>query len=167
MNTRIQVEHTVTEVRIGIDLVEAQFNVAQGKPLPDFEKSKILGGHAIEFRINAEDWQQDFQPSPGILNVWQVPQAEGLRLDAATYQGQRISPFYDSMIAKLIVHGRDRDEALEKARGALSGFGCEGIATTIGFHRMLVDHEAFLTNQVHTRWIETGMCAKDLGTASS
>jgi len=167
MNTRIQVEHTVTEVRIGIDLVEAQFDIAQGKPFPNYDKSKIPGGHAIEFRINAEDWKHDFRPSPGTLNIWQVPQAEGIRLDTATYQGQKISPFYDSMIAKLIVHGRDRDEALEKARGALFGFGCEGIATTIDFHQMLVNHEAFLANRVHTRWIETEMCVEDQVTTPS
>ncbi|MBT5520953.1 MAG: acetyl-CoA carboxylase biotin carboxylase subunit, partial [Rhodospirillales bacterium] len=163
MNTRIQVEHTVTEVRIGLDLVEAQFDISQGNPLPEFDKNSVPGGHAIEFRINAEDWLRDFQPSPGVLNTWQVPHAEGIRLDTATYQGQRISPFYDSMIAKLIVHGRDRDDALEKARGALAGFGCEGIATTIDFHRMLIDHEAFLTNRVHTRWIETEMIIADQG----
>ena len=167
MNTRIQVEHTVTEMRIGIDLVEAQFYIAQGKPFPNFDKSKIPGGHAIEFRINAEKWKLDFQPSPGTLNIWQVPQAEGIRVDTATYQGQQISPFYDSMIAKLIVHGRDRSEALRKARGALSGFGCEGIATTIDFHRMLVNHEDFIANRVHTRWIETEMCAEDRGTSPS
>jgi acetyl-CoA carboxylase, biotin carboxylase subunit len=167
MNTRIQVEHTVTEVRVGIDLVEAQFAIAQGKPLPEFNQASIPGGHAIEFRINAEDWHRDFQPSPGILNTWHPPQAHGIRLDTATYQGQRISPFYDSMIAKLIVHGFDRSDALEKARGALSGFVCEGIATTIDFHRMLIEHEAFLNNRVHTRWIETELFATDQGEAPS
>ncbi len=121
------------------------------------------GGHAIEFRINAEDWRRGFQPSPGTLDVWRPPQGVGIRLDTAAYQGQRISPFYDSMIAKLIVHGRDRSDALNKARGALSGFRCDGVATTIDFHRMLVDHEAFLTNRIHTRWIETELFAADQG----
>jgi acetyl-CoA carboxylase biotin carboxylase subunit len=167
MNTRIQVEHTVTEVRIGLDLVEAQFDIAQGKPLPEFDKNSVPGGHAIEFRINAEDWLRDFQPSPGLLSTWKVPQADGVRLDTATYQGQRISPFYDSMIAKLIVHGRDRDDALQKSRSALAGFGCDGIATTIDFHRMLIDHEAFLANRVHTRWIETELFADDQGKTPS
>ncbi len=155
MNTRIQVEHTVTEMRIGLDLIEAQFDIAQGKSLPDYDQDAIPGGHAIEFRINAEDSGKDFQPSPGVLRKWKFPLAPGIRLDTASYQGQHISPFYDSMIAKLIIHGRDRDHALEKARGALDGFCCEGVATTIDFHRMLIDHEAFLGNRVHTRWIET------------
>lgn len=155
MNTRIQVEHTVTEVRIGFDLIEAQLNIAQGKSLPDYDSKSIPGGHAIEFRINAEDCQRDFQPSPGILDKWQPPQGPGIRVDTASYQGQRISPFYDSMIAKLIIHGRDRGDTLEKARGALAGFCCEGVLTTIDFHRMLIDNEAYLNNRVHTRWIET------------
>lgn len=155
MNTRIQVEHTVTEVRVGLDLLEAQFDIAQGKPLPDFDGDAIPAGHAVEFRINAEDWRRDFQPSPGVIEKWRPPQGIGIRLDTAAYEGQRISPFYDSMIAKLIVNGVDRDDALEKARRALAGFVCEGITTTIGFHRMLVEHQAFLNNQIHTRWIET------------
>ena len=159
MNTRIQVEHTVTEVRVGLDLVEVQLDIAQGRPLPDYNSKAIPGGHAIEFRINAEDWHRDFQPSPGVLKKWRFPQGPDIRLDTASYQGQRISPFYDSMIAKLIVHGRDRDNTLEKARGALDGFCCEGVATTIDFHRMLIDHEAYLDNRVHTRWIETELFA--------
>lgn len=159
MNTRIQVEHTVTEMRVGLDLVELQFDIARGKPLPVIDNETIPGGHAIEFRINAEDWRRDFQPSPGVLQKWRCPQGAGIRLDTASYQGQRISPFYDSMIAKLIVHGRDRQHALQIARAALSGFGCEGVATTIDFHRMLVDHEAYLDNRVHTRWIETELVA--------
>lgn len=155
MNTRIQVEHTVTEARIDMDLVELQFDIAQGKPLPQTGIAKKQTGHAIEFRINVEDWRKDFQPSPGILKKWSCPQGPGIRLDTAAYEGQQISPFYDSMIAKLIVHGVDRDKALSVARKALDGFRCEGVSTTIGFHRMLVDHEAYLSNCVHTRWIET------------
>ena len=161
MNTRIQVEHTVTEMLAGIDLVKLQFEIACGKPLPKLDQTKMPGGHAIEFRINAEDWLRGFQPSPGVLNKWSFPHGVGIRLDTASYQGQRISPFYDSMIAKLIVHGIDRDHALEKARNALDGITCEGVATTINFHRMLIDHEAFLGNRVHTRWIETELLANE------
>ena len=157
MNTRIQVEHPVTEVRTGLDLIEIQFDIALGKPLPKLDVNKMPGGHAIEFRINAEDWQQGFQPSPGNLNVWCAPKGTGIRLDAAVYQGQQISPFYDSMIAKLIIHGRDRKEALERARDALSNFQCDGIPTTIGFHQMLIEQEAFIDNEVNTRWLDTDL----------
>ncbi len=159
MNTRIQVEHTVTEERIGLDLIAQQIRIAQGGDLTEARKADQGAGHAIEFRINAEDWQRDFQPSPGEMTGWRVPAGEGVRLDAASYRGQRISPFYDSMIAKLIVHGRDRAQALERSRAVLAGFGVDGVATTIGFHRMLIDHEDFVENRVHTRWIETEMNA--------
>ena len=155
MNTRIQVEHPVTEMRSGIDLVQAQFDIAAGKPLPDYDATSQPGGHAIEFRINAEDCRHNFQPAPGILSRWRPPAGRGIRLDSAVFEGQRISPFYDSMLAKLIVHGNSREDVLHKARDALKRFECEGIATTIDFHRMLVNDEAFIGNAVHTRWIET------------
>jgi len=155
MNTRIQVEHPVTEMRSGIDLVRAQFDIAAGEPLPELDANSQPGGHAIEFRINAEDCRHDFRPTPGILSRWRPPVGSGIRLDSAVFEGQRISPFYDSMIAKLIVHGSSREDALHKARGALKRFDCDGVATTIDFHRMLVDDPAFIGNAVHTRWIET------------
>lgn len=154
MNTRIQVEHPVTEMRTGLDLIEAQFKIAMGHPLPSLDESTMPGGHAIEFRINAEDWLHGFMPSPGRLDTWLPPSGPGVRLDAAATQGQRISPFYDSMIGKLIIHGRDRDEALARARVALRDFTCEGVANTIGFHRILIDEDDFLENRVHTRWTE-------------
>ena len=157
MNTRIQVEHTVTEMRVGIDLIELQFDIAQGRPLPDAKTATNANGHAIEFRINVEDWERNFQPSPGELKSWRVPKGDGIRLDTSTYPGQRISPFYDSMIAKLIIHGSDREDALEKSRAVLAGFQVEGVATTINFHRMLINNTDFLANKVHTRWIETEM----------
>ncbi len=155
MNTRIQVEHPVTEMRTGIDLVRAQFDIAAGKPLVEHDASRQPGGHAIEFRVNAEDWQRDFQPTPGILTRWRPPTGIGIRLDSAVFENQRISPFYDSMIAKLIIHGSSREDALHKSRDALKRFDCQGVPTTIDFHRMLVDDEAFIGNAVHTRWIET------------
>ncbi len=155
MNTRIQVEHPVTEMRTGLDLIEAQMLIAMGHPLPEVDTVSMPGGHAIEFRINAEDWTKGFTPSPGRLLAWRPPCGKGIRLDCAAYEGQRITPFYDSMIGKLIVHGRDRTEALALARTALSGFRCEGIASTINFHRILIDQEDFLANRVHTRWLET------------
>jgi len=161
MNTRIQVEHSVTEMRVGLDLIEIQFDIAQGKPLPLLDKIPAPGGHTIEFRINAEDWTRDFQPTPGVLSLWSPPQGEDIRLDSATYQGQRISPFYDSMIAKLILRGTDREDALAKARDALAGFRCAGIATTIDFHRMLIEHEDYHAARVHTRWIENELLANN------
>lgn len=155
MNTRIQVEHPVTEMRTGLDLIEAQMLIAMGHALPVLDTERMPGGHAIEFRINAEDWTKGFTPSPGRLLAWRPPSGRGIRLDSAAYEGQHIFPFYDSMIGKLIVHGRDRGEALALARAALSGFRCEGIASTIDFHRILIDQEDFLANRVHTRWLET------------
>lgn len=154
MNTRIQVEHTVTEELYGIDLVALQFGIAAGMALPSIGRKDKPVGHAIEFRINAEDWHQDFRPTPGLLSKWRAPVARGIRLDSATFEGQRITPFYDSMIAKLIVHGDDRASAIRLAREALDGFVCEGIATTINFHRMLVEQEDYVSNRIHTRWIE-------------
>ncbi len=154
MNTRIQVEHPVTEMRAGIDLVEAQFRIAAGESLEALPRGPAAGGHAIEFRINAENWRNGFAPAPGRLDVWRPPVGPGIRLDCAVGEGHQVSPYYDSMIAKLIVHGAGRVEALARARSALAGFRCEGIATTIGFHRMLVDEKAFVSGDVHTRWIE-------------
>jgi len=155
MNTRIQVEHPVTESLAGIDLVEAQFLIARGTPLSQFTEDSSVGGHAMEFRINAEDWRNDFRPSPGRLDTWQPPGGPGIRLDSAVAEGLVVPPFYDSMIAKLIIHGRDRKDAMSRAREALDSFHCDGIETTLGFHRMLLDHEDFKAGHVHTRWIET------------
>ena len=151
MNTRIQVEHTVTEMRVGMDLIALQFAVAQGQALPELADAE---GHAIEFRVNAEDWEAGFSPSPGVITRWQAPKGAGVRLDTATRAGQKVLPYYDSMIAKLIVHGTDRADALERGRQALAAFGVGGIKTTIGFHRMLIDHSDFEQNAIHTRWIE-------------
>ena len=155
MNTRIQVEHPVTESLAGVDLVKAQFLIADGTPLSQFTAESSVGGHAMEFRINAEDWRNDFRPSPGHLDTWQPPGGPGIRLDSAMAEGQVVPPFYDSMIAKLIIHGRDREDAMSRAREALDSFHCDGIETTLGFHRALLDHEDFKAGHVHTRWIET------------
>ncbi|MEK9673436.1 MAG: acetyl-CoA carboxylase biotin carboxylase subunit [Rhodospirillaceae bacterium] len=155
MNTRIQVEHPVTEVRTRLDLVKAQFLIAAGRPLDDVLAGTPVGGHAIEFRINAEDWQNGFRPSPGRLTTWRPPGGSGVRLDTAMTEGAVVPPFYDSMIAKLIVHGHDRRDAIERAKRALDAFGCDGIETTIGFHRALLDQEDYLAGAVHTRWVDT------------
>ncbi len=154
MNTRIQVEHPVTEMRAGVDLVEAQFRIAAGGDLAAFEPARPQNGHAIEFRINAEDWLRGFAPSPGTVHRWAPPRGDGIRVDTAIEAGRKIPPFYDSMIAKLVVHGADRADAVRRAREALSSFECEGVATTIGFHRWLLDQDDFVNNRIHTRWIE-------------
>ncbi len=165
MNTRIQVEHTVTEMRINRDLIGMQLDIAGGAPLEGGLEDLPGKGHAIEFRINAENWKNGFTPSPGRLREWTVPKGEGIRLDTAVYRGQQISPFYDSMIAKLIVWGESRDVALARSRAVLDGCRVEGVETTIGFHRRLIDHEDFLHDRVHTRWIETEMTLEFLGEA--
>ncbi len=154
MNTRIQVEHPVTEARVGLDLVDLQFRVAGGETLPNLASIIQPGGHAIEFRVNAEDWSNGFTPSPGRLKKWRPPTGQGVRFDSAAYEGYQVPPYYDSMIGKLIVHGKDREDALAKARVALDGFVVEGIETTAGFHRRLIDHPDFQNNRVHTRWVD-------------
>jgi acetyl-CoA carboxylase biotin carboxylase subunit len=155
MNTRIQVEHPVTEVLIGHDLVEGQFRVALGEPLAAAIPPGGVRGHAIEFRINAEDWRNGFRPTPGTLRRWRPPVGPGIRIDSFAYDGIVIPPFYDSMLGKLIVHGESRDAALALARGAIMRFRVEGLATTLDFHRRLLDDEDFRAGAVHTRWVET------------
>ena len=155
MNTRIQVEHPITEIRNNFDLVEAQFRIALNN---EFPKPSDLGnpnGHAIEFRINAEDPENNFFPSPGIIKEWYPPCGTGIRVDAAVYSGCEISPYYDSMIGKLIIYDKNRKKAIEKARDALDKFLCNGVRTTISFHRKVIDHDIFLNNEIHTRWVET------------
>mgnify|MGYP000439047355 CR=1 FL=1 len=154
MNTRIQVEHPVTEMLTGIDLVEAQFLIAQGAPFESVKPRQKQSGHAIEFRINAEDWEQNFRPNPGKLIAWSPPKMSGVRVDSAAYEGYYIVPFYDSMIAKLIVYADSRDLAISKAKDALKSFKIEGIKTTAGFHEKILNQEAFLTNNISTRWVD-------------
>jgi acetyl-CoA carboxylase biotin carboxylase subunit len=155
MNTRIQVEHPVTEARIGHDLIEEQLRVALGEPLSIPQETDWPGGHAMEFRINAEDAARGFVPSPGTIGHWQPPVSEGLRIDTFVYPGIKVQPYYDSMVAKLIVHGTDRQDVLERSRQALDSFGIEGISTTREFHRALLDDPDFASGKIHTRWVET------------
>ena len=154
MNTRIQVEHPVTEMLIGIDLVEAQFLVAQGNPLNNVFPKQNHSGHAIEFRINAEDWEQNFTPNPGKISQWSPPKMAGVRIDTAVYEGYHVVPFYDSMIAKLIIHAGSRDLALLKAKDAFQRFSIDGIKTTSGFHQKMLRNDAFLKNEIYTRWVD-------------
>ena len=155
MNTRIQVEHPVTEMVTGTDLVLEQLRVAAGKPLSFTAQSIVHRGHAIEWRINAEDPERGFLPTPGRLTRWSPPAGgKHVRLDTFVCAGQTVTPYYDSMLAKLIVRGDSRAEALQRSAAALDEFVVEGVSTTIGFQRAMVDHRDFIDARVHTRWIE-------------
>ncbi|MEA3245156.1 MAG: acetyl-CoA carboxylase biotin carboxylase subunit [Gemmatimonadota bacterium] len=153
MNTRIQVEHPVTEMLTGVDLVKEQIRVAAGEPLRVLE-TPPLNGHVMECRINAEDPARNFQPSPGRLEVFHPPGGNGVRVDTHAYAGYTVPPYYDSMIAKLIVHGRDRTEALAKMRLALDTFIVQGVSTTIPFLRRVMDDPNFVKGDFHTKFLE-------------
>ncbi len=146
VNTRIQVEHTVTEELTGIDLVKLQIAVAQGEKLPYKQKEIELRGHVFEFRINAEDPSNNFAPSPGLLEHYVSPGGPHVRVDSACYEGYRIPPNYDSMIAKLIVKGKDRTEAIAHAKRALREFHIRGVHSTIPFHLAMLHDTSFLTH---------------------
>ncbi|CAN5382399.1 acetyl-CoA carboxylase biotin carboxylase subunit [soil metagenome] len=153
MNTRIQVEHTITEMVTGIDLVKEQLRVALGAPL-SFTQAEIAPlGHSIQCRINAEDPGRDFAPSPGVLAAYKEPGGIGVRVDSAMRQGSAVLPTYDSMIAKLIVWGRDRDEAVARMSRALGEFAIEGVATTIPFHQNVMRHDVFQHGDVTTAFL--------------
>lgn len=145
MNTRIQVEHPITEEVTGFDLVKAQIEIASGQPLHVTQDDIKMRGHAIECRINAEDPEHGFRPSPGTITALYVPGGPGIRIDGAVYQGYTITPYYDSMISKLIAHGSDRDDAIRKMRWALSEFIVEGVDTNIDFQLELIKCHEFIS----------------------
>jgi len=154
MNTRIQVEHPVTEMITGVDLVAQQLLIAGGQPLA-FKQSDIsFTGHAIECRINAESPQHGFRPCPGRITHWQAPQGAGVRLDSHCYSGYFVPPYYDSLLAKLIVHGADRGEAITRTGQALSSFQVAGIDTGIPFLETVIDDQDYRSGHVNTRWLE-------------
>ena len=153
MNTRLQVEHPVTEEVTGLDIVKEQIAVAAGAPLSFAGRELAPRGHAIEFRVNAED-PVTFAPSPGRLTAFHPPGGIGVRVDTAAYQGYVIPPHYDSLIAKLVVNGRDRAEAISRARRALDFFVIEGIKTTIPMHRRILDDPDFVGGRLSTRFME-------------
>jgi len=155
VNTRLQVEHPVTEEVSGIDLVREMFRIADGQALPPGDPE--LRGHSIEFRINAEDPGRNFLPAPGTISAWRPPAGPGVRLDAGYAAGMTVPQAFDSLIAKLIVTGATREQALERSRRALAEFEVDGMPTVLPFHRAVVDDPAFTGSPftVHTRWIET------------
>jgi len=154
MNTRLQVEHPVTEMVTGIDLVREQIRVASGMPLSFKQEDVVLRGHAIECRINAEH-PRTFVPSPGAIKNFHVPGGLGVRVDSAAYAGYRIPPYYDSMIGKLIVHGRDRHECLMRLGRALDEFVIDGVETTLDLHRALLEEPDFINGEYDIHWLET------------
>jgi acetyl-CoA carboxylase biotin carboxylase subunit len=154
MNTRIQVEHPVTEMTTGIDLVKEQLRVAGGEGLSVAQADIALRGAAMEFRINAEDPEQGFMPSPGEITLLELPGGPGVRFDTAVFPGYKIPPFYDSLIAKLVVWGRDRAEAIARGRRSLAELRVEGIKTTVPLHRELVDDPDFGAGRYHVAWLE-------------
>lgn len=157
MNTRIQVEHPVTETITGVDLIQEQINVANGEKLRFAQSDIKFSGHAIECRINAEVPEEGFRPSPGLITKWEIPQGPGVRVDSHCYQGYTVPVFYDSMIAKVIVHGNDREHAIKRMLVALDEFNVEGIRTTIPFLKEILKDEDFASGHVHTRLLEKMM----------
>src|SRR5689334_18685399 len=153
MNTRIQVEHPVTEMLTGVDLVKEQIRVACGEKLT-IESMPTLRGHVIECRVNAEDPMRNFQPSPGLIEVFNPPGGPGVRLDTHVYAGYTVPPYYDSLLAKLIVQGRDRAEALSRMRVALESFIVEGVTTTIPFLARVMQNDRFVRGDVDTKFLE-------------
>jgi acetyl-CoA carboxylase, biotin carboxylase subunit len=154
MNTRIQVEHPVTEMVTGFDLVKEQIRVAAGDPLSLPCDLNGLRGHAIECRVNAEDPYRNFQPSPGHITAYHPPGGPGVRVDTHVYAGYTVPPYYDSLLAKVIVHGRDRPEALARMGQALDSFILEGVTTTIPFLTRVIHHPDFVAGRVDTRFLE-------------
>jgi acetyl-CoA/propionyl-CoA carboxylase biotin carboxyl carrier protein len=155
VNTRLQVEHPVTEEVAGVDLVREMFRIAEGEALGYDDPQ--LRGHSIEFRINAEDAGRGFLPAPGTVTGWQPPSGPGVRLDSGYDKGQTVPQAFDSLVAKLIVTGATRMQAIERSRRALAEFVIEGMPTVLPFHRAVLDDPAFISDPftVHTRWIET------------
>jgi acetyl-CoA carboxylase, biotin carboxylase subunit len=167
MNTRLQVEHGVTELVTGIDLVRAQLLVAAGEPLEFTQADVRIDGSAVEFRINAEDPEEDFQPSPGRLEIAELPGGPGVRIDTAIYAGYTIVPFYDSLIAKLMVWAPTREQALRRGGRALGEFRLEGIKTTVSLHARLVEDQRVLAGDVHTGYLEELLAGAEPATAST
>lgn len=154
MNTRIQVEHPVTEMVTGLDLIKEQIHIAQGLPLEINQEDIIIRGHAIECRINAENPNKNFMPCPGTIHEMHLPGGNGVRIDTAMFQGYTIPPYYDSMIAKVIVHDKDRVSAINKMRSTLGEVVFEGIETNLDFQYEILNHQAFRNGKINTNFIQ-------------
>ncbi|MGY0541497.1 acetyl-CoA carboxylase biotin carboxylase subunit [Nocardioides sp. YJ-D4] len=154
VNARVQVEHPITEEITGIDIVREQLRIARGEPLSFTQGDVRLDGHAIECRINAENARADFLPTPGRIERWTVPQGTGVRIDTYAQDGATVAPWYDSLVAKVIVHAADRDAAVALMRRTLDGIEVEGISTTADIHRSILAHPDFAREPVTTRWVE-------------
>jgi len=154
MNTRVQVEHPVTEVVTGIDIIKEQINVAFTRNTALVQDEIKPRGHAIECRINAEDPNNNFQPSPGKIGMCHIPSGFRTRVDGAIFQGYKVTPYYDSMICKLICHGRNRTEAIQRMRRSLDEFVVEGITTTISLHKKLLNHGKFINSDFNVSWLD-------------
>jgi acetyl-CoA carboxylase biotin carboxylase subunit len=157
MNTRIQVEHPVTEMITGLDLITEQIRIAQGEKLQLTQNQVVLRGHAIECRINAEDPDQNFRPHPGKISGYLPPGGPGVRMDSHVYTDYEIPPYYDSLIGKLIVWGPDRSTAIKRMKRALRECAITGVPTTIDFHKLILENPAFLAGEVYTNFIEEHM----------
>ena len=154
MNTRVQVEHPVTEVVTGIDIIKEQINVAFTRNTALVQDEIKPRGHAIECRINAEDPNNNFQPSPGKIGMCHIPSGFRTRVDGAIFQGYTVTPYYDSMICKLICHGRNRTEAIQRMKRSLDEFVVEGITTTISLHKKLLNHGKFINSDFNVSWLD-------------
>ena len=154
MNTRVQVEHPVTEVVTGIDIIKEQINVAFTRNTALVQDEIKPRGHAIECRINAEDPNNNFQPSPGKIGMCHIPSGFRTRVDGAIFQGYKVTPYYDSIICKLICHGRNRTEAIQRMRRSLDEFVVEGITTTISLHKKLLNHGKFINSDFNVSWLD-------------
>jgi len=154
MNTRIQVEHPVTEMVYGYDLLKEQIRVAAGEELGYTQNDIVKNGHAIECRINAEDWERNFMPNPGTVDHIHFPGGPGIRVDSHIYSEYKIPPYYDSLVAKLIAHGKDRNEAIQRLKRSLSEFVIDGVKTTIPFHLRLIENEDFKKGNFDTGFLE-------------
>ena len=161
MNTRIQVEHPITEMRTGIDLVKEQIRIAGGEPLRWKQKDITFRGHAIECRINAENPKKHFMPSPGRIQEMNLPGGNGVRIDTAIYNGYRIPPQYDSMIAKIITYGSNRNEAISKMRRALEETVIDGIDTNVDFLLEIMRNPNYIRGNVDTSFIEKEKISDD------
>jgi acetyl-CoA carboxylase biotin carboxylase subunit len=154
MNTRIQVEHPVTEMVYNQDLLKEQILMAAGEKLSHKQKDIKITGHAIECRINAEDWERNFMPSPGEISSYHIPGGPGIRVDSHSYAKYVIPPYYDSMVAKLIAYGKSREESIKRLSRSLDEFIIEGVKTTIPFHQKLIRREEFLKGDFDTGFLD-------------